>query len=63
LDQYVILEGRSQLYEELITEPSNEENMSLIQWKFWIEGVLIPAVGMPGVCGRICIGYRYIQLS
>ena len=23
----------------------------MLQWKFWLEGVLIPAVGLPGFLG------------
>ena len=61
---YLTLAGRRQLYEDTNAEPSDEEKMSLMQWKFWVEGVLIPAVGLPGLCGRILFDIcRYIELS
>ena len=50
---YLTSAGMSQLNEDTVTKPSDEEKMLLMQWKFWVEGVLIPAVGLPGVCGRI----------
>ena len=28
-----------------------EEHERVLQWKFWLEGVLIPAVGLPGFLG------------
>ena len=28
-----------------------EEHERVVQWKFWLEGVLIPAVGLPGFLG------------
>ena len=46
----------SQLNEDTVTKPSDEEKMLLMQWKFWVEGVLIPALGLPGICGMIFIG-------
>jgi hypothetical protein len=36
-------------------DPSREEKLALMEWKFWIEGVLIPSFGIPGVCGRYII--------
>ena len=29
-----------------------EEQELVLQWKFWLEGVLIPAVGLPGFLGE-----------
>ena len=29
-----------------------EEQERVMQWKFWLEGVLIPAVGLPGFLGE-----------
>ena len=29
-----------------------EEQERVMQWKFWLEGVLIPAVGLPGFLGK-----------
>ena len=29
-----------------------EDQERVLQWKFWLEGVLIPAVGLPGFLGK-----------
>ena len=46
---YIISVENSKVYEQINMDPSKEEKLVLMEWKFWVEGVLIPCVGIPGV--------------
>ena len=37
-----------------------EEHERVLQWKFWLEGVLIPAVGLPGFLGAPHAHHLYV---
>ena len=42
----------SRLNRTVQAEHSHEERQLVMQWKFWVEGVLVPVIGVPGIFGR-----------
>ena len=52
INNYIFSGDYSQLNHTEEAEYSHDERQIVKQWKFWVEGILVPVIGVPGIIGR-----------